>query len=362
MKPKPVPLKQKRVAAPFDVIAFDIVTVVPTQKGNTCFLMVLDSYTRWAEAYALPNHTAKTVAAKLAEEWICRHGAPRVMHSDRGPEFTGGVMTALYDLLEIHKTKTPAYRPQGNSQCERINKTCCLMLRAFADKYKTEEWDDYLPYVMSAYRRAVHESTKSTPNVMLYGRECNLPMDLQVASPPDTPECPITFVHDLQNRIQDAHDFAWGQLGMTADRVKRNYDRYSGPYRRFAPGDTCWYMYINRKVTSRPWIKCIVLAIYDPADPEGTNYRITTGMNQRVREVSVDHLRPYHGSKPISKWWVNPEPITSDKDTQADIPSEPISLKGNDQINPLPVGKVVEKNVQTKISYLGLAPVHYLGE
>ena len=318
MKPKRVPLKQKRVAAPFDVIAFDIVTVVPTEKGNKCFLMVLDSFTRWAEAYALPNHKAETVAAKLCEEWICRYGVPRVMHSDRGPEFTSGVMNSVYDLLEIKKTKTPAYRPQGNSQCERINKTCCLMLRAFADKYKTEQWDDYLPYVMSAYRRSVHESTRLTPNLMLYGRDCNLPIDLVVGSPPETPECPIIFVDGLQHRIQDCHEFAREALGITADRMKRNYDNYSGPYRRFASGDTCWYAYIDRKVTSRPWIKCIILAIYDPADPEGTNYRVTCGPGQRVREVSIDHLRPYHGSKPIPQWWAEPELTSRDKSVQTD--------------------------------------------
>ena len=299
-----VPLRQKKVSAPLDVIAFDVLTLTRTGKGNKYILMIVDHFTKWVEAYPIANHNAATVARTLAEEWICRYGTPRVLHSDQGTEFTGHLMSRLYSLLQIHKTKTPTYRPQGNGQCERMNRTACKMLSMFVDKFKDTEWDDILPYLMSAYRRSVHESTGVTPNKMMYGRECNLPLDLIIGSPLDKKLCPVEYVEEIQYQLQMAHAFARERLNITAARQKRVYDHHAGPGRSFNEGDNVMYFYPpkNRKL-SRAWEHHIVLRQLG-ASGESAMYEISKGEHCKPRHSHIDNLKPYEGDEPMLPWWV----------------------------------------------------------
>ena len=62
---------------PLERISLDILGPVSiTQNRNKYILIVTDYFTRYAEAYALPNIKAATVADKLLEEFICRFGLP----------------------------------------------------------------------------------------------------------------------------------------------------------------------------------------------------------------------------------------------------------------------------------------------
>ncbi len=57
------PLQQELCGAPFDRVAFDVIGPLPImENGNKFILMMIDYYSKWAEAYALQNHKAETVA------------------------------------------------------------------------------------------------------------------------------------------------------------------------------------------------------------------------------------------------------------------------------------------------------------
>ncbi len=58
-----------------------------TDTGNRCIFVVSDYFTRWTEAFALPNQEALTVARTLVSEFICRYGVPEYLHSDQGANF-----------------------------------------------------------------------------------------------------------------------------------------------------------------------------------------------------------------------------------------------------------------------------------
>ena len=45
------------------------------------------------------------------------------------------------------------------------------------------DWDDHLPYLTSAYKATVQESTRCTPTRIMLGREILLPIDAMVESP-----------------------------------------------------------------------------------------------------------------------------------------------------------------------------------
>ena len=67
-KPKRAPLRQQLVGAPLERVACDIVGPVTTSKdGNIYILVVADYFTKFVEAYILPDQTARAVADTTGE-------------------------------------------------------------------------------------------------------------------------------------------------------------------------------------------------------------------------------------------------------------------------------------------------------
>ncbi|GFY21122.1 retrovirus-related Pol polyprotein from transposon 412 [Trichonephila clavipes] len=59
-------LQLYNVGAPFERIAFDILGPLPrSSDGNNNILVVMDYFTKWPEAYPIPDQEASTVAEVL---------------------------------------------------------------------------------------------------------------------------------------------------------------------------------------------------------------------------------------------------------------------------------------------------------
>ena len=107
-----------------DRIGIDILGPLPiSHQGNTCLLVVGDYFTRWIEAYAIPDQQAETVARRLVHDFIARFGVPLELHSDQGRNFESQLFQEICSLLEIKKTRSTPYRPQSNGLIERFNRT-----------------------------------------------------------------------------------------------------------------------------------------------------------------------------------------------------------------------------------------------
>lgn len=79
------PLQIYNVGSPMERIAIDILGPLPrTDSGNEYILMAQDYFTKWPEAYALPNQQAATVAEALVNQFFSRFGVPLEIHSDQG--------------------------------------------------------------------------------------------------------------------------------------------------------------------------------------------------------------------------------------------------------------------------------------
>ena len=44
----------------------------------------VDYFTKWPEAFAIPDQKAETIAKLFTEQIVCRHGIPKELLSDRG--------------------------------------------------------------------------------------------------------------------------------------------------------------------------------------------------------------------------------------------------------------------------------------
>ena len=91
-------------------IALDIFGPLPlSDEGNQYILVVSDYFTKWPEAYSLPNQEATIVAEVLVKEFVSRFGVPRELHSDQGCNFESSVFQEMCRLLGIRRLEPLAY-------------------------------------------------------------------------------------------------------------------------------------------------------------------------------------------------------------------------------------------------------------
>ena len=176
--PRKVPMGHVKVGHRWERVAMDLLDMsVTTSRGNRYVLVMVDCFTRWTEAFPLPDKTAQSVVDAFFNQVVCRFGMPSVIHSDQGREFENKIMQELCLLGGAHKTRTTPYHPESDGMVERFVRTLPMMLAMFAGKNR-DDWDDLLPAVMMEYRSSVHESTGFSPYRLMFGEECTLPMDI----------------------------------------------------------------------------------------------------------------------------------------------------------------------------------------
>ena len=294
-KPGRVPnkanLQQQPVGFPLERMAVDLMGPLPmTKNGNLYIVVIADYFTKWAEAFPLPDKKSYTVAEAIVTEVICRLGTPHRLHSDQGGEFESHLMRDVCQLLDVGRTRTTPYRPQSDGFVERLNRTIKQMLKVLVNENR-DDWDDHLPYVMMAYRATPQKSTGCTPNLMMYGREIRLPVEVMAgATPPDTPQCAIEYVEWVRNVLFEAFAFARRQLKTSAERQKKAYDN-GLPKLKYSAGDWVWYLYkpFTDLVMKCPWVgPCKVIRTLGEV-----NVEIQTGPAEKPKVVHVDYLKRY---------------------------------------------------------------------
>ena len=113
---------------PMDLVHIDYVkmevTVGLKEKPEIKDVLVVeDHFTRYLQAYVTKNHTARTTARVLYNEYFSVFSFPHRLMSDQDPEFSGKVIAALCDLLGVAKIRTSPYHPQSNGTVERAHQT-----------------------------------------------------------------------------------------------------------------------------------------------------------------------------------------------------------------------------------------------
>ncbi|CAC5398946.1 unnamed protein product [Mytilus coruscus] len=294
-------IKQYHVGAPMERMALDIIGPFPlSKKGNKYALIVSDYFTRWVEGYPMPD--VETIIDNFANNFVCRFGVPRQVHTDQGRQFESALFKELCTRLCIDKTRTTPYRHQSDGLVERLNRSLEEILSKYVS-LNQKDWDEQLPWTFMAYRSSVHESSNFFPCKLMLGREIELPVDLLYGPYPQyekfKDETQAVNEHMLQN-MWKVHKKARKNMVNASENQKRQYDVKSYQH-SYQTGDVVW-LYTPARVKQispklqRKWDGpyFIVTVLSD------ITYKIQKNPSSRSQVVHHDRLKQYYGE--INNW------------------------------------------------------------
>ena len=219
------PLTPVKAGYPLQRVAVDLLgPLLLTENGNSYVLVATDYFTRWTEAYPLPNQEAITVAKKLTQEFFFRFSVPEQLYSDQRRQFESQLITEICSLLKIKKTCMTSYHPQGDGLVERFN---CTLLDMLATTVKDHEgsWEDHICTVCMAYNTSIQQTTGYSPFFLMYGRQARIPVDLMF-----NPDSPDKLPHHeyaalIRNTLEDAYSSVREHMTAKQEHQKEMYDQ-----------------------------------------------------------------------------------------------------------------------------------------
>jgi hypothetical protein len=286
----------------------------PSRQGHKYILVLQDAFTKWPEAWPLRNQKAKTCARTIVHEYICRFGAPENLHTDQGTNFQSCIFDDMCKILNIHKTRTTAFHPQGNGQVENFNKSLKSMLTTMVDE-EGRDWDQHLPAALMAYRSSIHLSTEETPFLLTFGDEMQLPLDLVIGTTGGGQDNLRTdYISQLRDRLGTSFQRARSKLKLAQRRQRSYYDRNS-KNTSFSVGDLVLMKnhYVKPNVPPkfhRSWIGPFrVLEVISEV-----NYRViaTHGKNPKAKVVHLNNMKLYFTREDDSQILEDTLPVNGD--------------------------------------------------
>ncbi|CAG2228441.1 unnamed protein product [Mytilus edulis] len=291
-KSKRAPMALVEANGPMERIATDILGELPeTESGNKYILVVSDYYTKWTESFAMPNMEAKTVAKIIVEEVIVRFGVPHWIHSDQGRQFESLLFQEMCCILNIKKTRTTPYHPKSDGMVERFNKTLATMLSSFVEQNQ-KDWDEYIPFVMMAYRASEHETTGQTPNSLMLGRELSTPLDIMYEMPPSVKDIPAhKWAWELKEKLEHSHSFVRGKIKGQMRRQKHYHDLKLS-YQNFRKDDEVYVYFPVKKPGMSSKLTSFWKGPFKILDKYGDlTYKVDCGYRGKPQVIHVDRLK-----------------------------------------------------------------------
>ncbi|GBG78754.1 hypothetical protein CBR_g27978 [Chara braunii] len=181
LSPMPIPRE------PGLSIAMDVTGPFPRDRlGHDGILTVVDRLSKYARFLPCKYYSmAPELARLLHTGWICGHGVPENIVSDRDTRFMSAFWTALMQESGTTMKPSSARHPQTDGHTERAHQTAQMMLRTLI-RPDQKDWVDRLPDIEFAYNTSVHPAIGVTPFELHHGgRKGRIFADLLLPRPAD---------------------------------------------------------------------------------------------------------------------------------------------------------------------------------
>uniref|UniRef100_H3AVX3 Gypsy retrotransposon integrase-like protein 1 n=1 Tax=Latimeria chalumnae TaxID=7897 RepID=H3AVX3_LATCH len=209
---KKAKLRSQRSMGPWNNIWADYIgPLLRTTKNNKYVLVVVYKFSKWMEAFATRNCTARTTATILVKQVFTRWGLALSIESDQGPYFVGGGKLKLLGIEQLHIP----YHPQTSGQVERLNRQLKTMIRKFASNNE-KVWGQLLPLFQMCLRTVPSKTTGYLPSEILMGGDLSVPQ--QDAIRVDK------YITDLRERLLEVNKQVASNIGNFSQQMKAYYD------------------------------------------------------------------------------------------------------------------------------------------
>ena len=150
---------------PFQIVHVDSITL-----ENVKFLTIIDSFSKYAQAYKLNCAQGLEVASKLIK-YFTHHCIPEQIISDNGLEFKNSVVKELLAVHKINVHFISTQHPESNGIIERFHSTLIEHIRLLnnQNQYKKEPIELKIDYALLAYNNTVHSVTNLKPYEIITG-------------------------------------------------------------------------------------------------------------------------------------------------------------------------------------------------
>jgi transposase InsO family protein len=229
-------IREPRLATrPNETLAIDLVgPMIQSLEGNIWILTMIDQFSKWPVAVAIPDKSSAVIAEAIFRFWICEKGVPFRIVSDQGKELISKGMQQLCLKLGMKKVQTGGYNPTGNSTIERFHRYFMASLCILFQK-EVPDWDRYIPPILFSYRASVNDTTGFSPFFLETGRDPNLPLHTFFPFLRRNFVDEESYVTKITTRLE--HGFALAkerQYEISQKNLERGPEQYEPDFR---PGD-----------------------------------------------------------------------------------------------------------------------------
>ncbi|KAI5743669.1 hypothetical protein M8J77_013901 [Diaphorina citri] len=274
--------KTPTATRPFEIVHIDTFTAEKTK-----FLTIVDSFSKYAQAYYLDTCQAIEISSKLLE-YFSHHGIVKQIISDNGGEFKNNI---LADMLKLHKVEvhfTCSQHPESNGIVERFHSTLIEHIRLFNNntQFKNDPISLKVKYAVLAYNHTIHSVTKFRPIEIITGHfETTSPLTQDI-------EVQITsnYVNDHKERLK----LIYKKLNQTIQNNKERIIERRNTHREPLPQLPHKIYVADKQRNSKTKNK------YKPQNLQSINKELKTGQIQSTHPNTSDkiHLsnikRPTH--------------------------------------------------------------------
>ena len=164
------------VHQPLELLCIDFTKVDVTKGSKENVLVLMDTFSKYSQAFVTSTQKAITVAKLLVDKWFSVYGILSQIHSDQGRLFDNEIIAHLCHMYGVRQSTTTPYKPHGNSQCERFNRTLFGLMQSLGQEQKPN-WPIYLPSLVYAYNATPHSTTGLQPYKLMFSHKAPMPCD-----------------------------------------------------------------------------------------------------------------------------------------------------------------------------------------
>ena len=217
-----------------EVVQIDHQKICMTDSGYNQVLVMIDHFTKYAEAVPCQTASAEETCDHLINTWIARHGCPKTTRAkdlrayERADETLTGSSSSLNDIP-----------PPDEWLVKRQNRALVSMLRVYCSRYMTD-WDRYLPQVMGAYNSTQHSTIGVSPHMMLTGHEKSLPLTFFYPEYEGKKTSPQVYMRDVIRCQQELNDLCRKNTQQAQARQRKKFDKKAAGAKAYSVGDYVW--------------------------------------------------------------------------------------------------------------------------